>query len=140
MQRITEDLIEKFLTKEMISICCSVVEDHFEECFEDACSNPHEKDTTLGQTCRYLEKIADERAKNTFNYLIDQISEEMRKVRNFPMNNPFAKIAYSLWDEFLERYSIKGFSSGILYDECVERFDALKAKGILDSEGDYVRK
>lgn len=140
MQKFSEILIESYLTTPMIQICSQVVKEHFDFCFEEACSNPNEKDTTIGQTCRILEQIADKKAKEKFDALLKEVDSEMAIVACSPTANPFSKIALSLWESFLERYSIRGFAEGLIYDECVERFDALKAKGLLDSEGDYVRK
>ena len=140
MKKFTETLIEGFLTVPMIEICSKVVREHFDACFEDACSNPDQRDTTIGKTCRSLEKIADQHAKFKFDSFIKEVSAEMAIVECSPNSNPFSRIACYLWESFLERYTIRGFADGLIYDECVERFDDLKSKGILNSEGDYVRK
>lgn len=140
MQKLTENLIEGYLIKPMMEICFNVVEEHFDACFENACSYPNENDTTIGQTCRSLEKIADKIARDKFDTLIEEVSSEMAIVSCSPSSNPFSKIACHLWESFLERYTIRGFAEGLIYDECVEKFDSLIAEGILNSEGDYVRK
>jgi hypothetical protein len=71
------------------------------------------------------------------NALMNEVTDEMGIVKHSPTENPFAIIAYNLWQEFLYHYNIDGYVEYVIADEWQEKQEKLQKDGILDAEGDY---
>lgn len=139
MHKLAERLIDKHLSKVILEITLEVCTTRFDEVFKGACSNPDPKDTTIGTCYRRLEKLAKEAVDIKLGEMMNEVTDEMEMVRRTTTGNPFAAIAYSVWDSFLDNYDIRGFVENIIGEEWEEKRAKLQQDGILDAEGDYTR-
>lgn len=140
MQKLAERLIEKHVGNLILDITLEVCDKHFDQCFREACESPNPKDTTIGTCYRKLEQIANKEVERTLNDFLSEVTSEMGIVKSTTTKNPFAAVAYGLWDEFLYYYDIKGYVENIIGDEWGHKLAKLQQDGILDAEGDYTRK
>lgn len=139
MNKLVERLIEKNVGNLILDITLEVCDKYFDVCFKEACDSPNPKDTTIGTCYRKLEALANKTVELRLNALMEEVTNEMGIVKCSPTKNPFAAIAYSLWDEFLYHYDIKGYVENIIGDEWSHKQAKLEQDGILDAEGDYKR-
>lgn len=136
MMKFSEELINKHLTKMVGGITLEVCETNFDRVFKEVCDQGSQNDTTIGATYRRLEKLADEAVKLKFDEYIEEVTGEMNIVKSSPHGNPFALIAYGLWDNFLYYYDIRGLVESFIGDEWSEKQVKLTESGILDEHGD----
>lgn len=139
MHKLAERLIEKHLSKVISEITLEICDKYFDVCFKEACEFPNPKDTTIGTCYRKLEQLAIKTVDLRLNALMEDVTSEMDIVKCSPTKNPFAAMAYSVWEEFLYYYDIKGYVENVISDEWQEKLVKLQQDGILDAEGDYTR-
>lgn len=139
MQKLAERLIEKNLSKVIAEITLDICERYFDVCFKEACDSPNPKDTTLGTCYRKLEALSIKTAAIRLDALLYEVTNEIGLMSCSSTNNPFAKIAFGLWDEFLYYYDIKGYVENVIGDEWHEKQEKLFREGILNEHGDYIK-
>lgn len=140
MQKLVETLITKHLTKPIGNITLEICLKHFDLVFKTACNQDNGNDTTIGATYRILEKMANEAVSLKMNELMNEVTDEMGIVKRSPHNNPFAAIAYAIWEDFLYYYDIKGIVESYISDEWQATEALLIEKGVLDHNGDFIKK
>lgn len=138
MHKKSEELMDKHLSQAIYRMVSEVCERKFDEVFEERCTLDNENDTTIGATMRILEAMALEVVEDRLENQIKEISDEMEIVNATTTFNPYAKIAYLLWHEFLYYHDIKGYVENAIGDEWGERQEALTKNGVLDEHGDYI--
>lgn len=138
MNKFVETLIEKHISKVVYEITIEVCNKDFDEVFAHFKSNKPINDTTIGATFRELEKRSNEVVSLRLGDFLNEITDEMGMVRRTTTNNPFAELAYNLWEGFLDRYDIKGDVETQIGEEYWEKREQLQKAGILDAEGDAI--
>lgn len=138
MQKFTEELIDKHLTKAIFGIVNTVCAADFPAIFAHFKANKPENDTTLGATFRQLEKTCQVSVDLVFTDFMNEVTDEMGMVRRTVTKNPFAEIAYQLWEGFLDRYDIKGYIENEIGEIWSEKKEELLKAGLVNEEGDAV--
>jgi len=139
MHKRCEELIDKHLTKMAGCITLEVCEKNFDRVFKEVCDQGSPNDTTIGATYRRLEKMAIEAVNVKFEEYKEEVTSEMGIVKSSPHGNPFALIAYELWENFLYYYDIRGLVESFIGDEWSEKQVKMTKSGILDEHGDIKR-
>ena len=137
MHKLAYELIDKHISKAILEITLEVCSKNFDEVFKAACQFPAKNDTTIGTCYRSLEALANEVVASRLEAKLEEVTDEMGMVRRTTTANPFAELAYDLWETFLEYYDVKGYVENVIADEWQEKLVKLQQDGILNDEGDY---
>ncbi len=140
MYKLSEQLIDKHLSKIIREITLEVCEKCFDTFFKVACHKPDPNDTTIGTCYKFLGKLANDVVISHLETKMEKVTEEMGTVRRTIIDNPFAGLSYDLWDNFLEHYNTKGWVDSIISDHYQDKLIELQKNGILDAEGNYIKK
>jgi hypothetical protein len=135
-ERLTENYLMKLIGEMVFEIC----KKEFDGVFKQVCERENSKNTTIGECYSILENMANQAVASKMDSLSDEVTSEMNIVKCSPEKNPFALIAYDLWKEFLDYYSVKGYVEMFIADECNDKQALLIGQGILDEHGDFIKK
>lgn len=138
--KLAERLIEKHLSKLILEITLETCDKYFDQCFKEACQSPSASDTTLHDCYHKLKKFALSSVTIRLNSLMDETTDEMKNVKYSPTQNPFAAIAYTLWEEFMRYFDVDGYVENTIWEEYVDKKEKLEKEGIIDENGDYIKK
>jgi hypothetical protein len=135
MMKFAETLMTKHFDKIIADYCAGVFKEEFEHVFNQCCQEKIENDTTLNATYKRISKSAFEFLKKHFEDQYYRLNTKQDKGME-----AWQGAIDSMIEEFWYYFDIEQYVENLVFDDFWERHKRLKEMGIIDEEGDYIKK